>query len=842
MGRGLWKLNSSLLEEAEVRQSFEDFLQSQGSEMSAGSSDVQVFVRFRPTPHFAQDVIILDADNKAVDIHLRKDDKFGVVNNKRYDWSFKVDGVLHDASQATVYDGVAKSVVTRGLQGYNGTIMCYGQTGAGKTYTVTGATENYKNRGVIPRALQQVFKEIDEQSDRTVTVRISYLEIYNETLFDLLSTMPDVSASGTQMTIVDEPQGVSVKGLSLHHAADEEHALNLLFEGETNRIIGSHTLNKSSSRSHCIFTVHLESHSRTLSDAKYTVSKINLVDLAGSERLGKTRSEGQVLREATYINKSLSFLEQTIVALADRRDHVPFRQSKLTHALKDSIGGNCITVLVANIYGEAAQIDETLSTLRFASRMRCVPVETAVVERCDPVRVCKNLQREIEHLRRELAIHDTLSRRPPSSYEPFTDAQMAEIRAQVRRYLDGTLDEIDIVNLRQILEVFSQFKMILNQQEQAVESRLREKYTMIEKSDSAAIAAAQKAGVLDAADGHLVGEMDGSSFGIGAAPFSSKTNRSLSAKKSKGRKSKDPSSPTSRREGAASPAPAKELEATSPSKTMMSLSAQEPPNKEQQETTAMATQRSETAAKEEASRPGTPPPKAAAFEDFKVERGGELNRIFKENKSTLAKQRGKLKEVTQRINLIKKEIDTTSQNLNIAKLEREKQGAYISDEGQVIIDEQEFGWICRLKDLKKQYRADYDELQDLKAEVQYCQKLVDQCRQRLLTEFEIWYNESFVIPEDVQNSVKVSDPLRPSLIPVNKLLSLDEDEQERCDKLQREILMEPPGALPFNIARITTDRKHNYTRAQAQLTPAKKKAGIITSSVKSKPPSMLMAM
>ncbi|CAJ0963151.1 unnamed protein product [Ranitomeya imitator] len=203
----------------------------QGSEMSAGSSDVQVFVRFRPTPHFAQDVISVDADSKAVDIHLRKDDKFGVVNNKRYDWSFKVDGVLHDASQASVYHAVAKSVVTQGLQGYNGTIMCYGQTGAGKkTYTITGATENYKNRGVIPRALQQVFKEIDEQSDRTVTVRISYLEIYNETLFDLLSTMPDVPASGPQMAIVDEPQGVSVKGLSLHHAADEEHALNLLFE------------------------------------------------------------------------------------------------------------------------------------------------------------------------------------------------------------------------------------------------------------------------------------------------------------------------------------------------------------------------------------------------------------------------------------------------------------------------------------------------------------------------------------------------------------------------------------------------------------------------------------
>ncbi|XP_075704309.1 kinesin-like protein KIF9, partial [Rhinoderma darwinii] len=228
------------------------------SDMSAGSSDVRVFVRVRPTPHFAQEIIHLEEDNQLVDIHLRKDEKLGVVNNKRYDWSFKVDGILHNASQGSVYDTVAKSVVSRALQGYNGTILCYGQTGAGKTYTITGATENYKNRGLIPRALQQVYKEIAERSDETVTARISYLEIYNETLIDLLSSLPDVPAADTHMTIVDDPQGVFVKGLSLHRAADEEHALNLLFEGETNRIIGSHTLNKNSSRSHCIFTIHLE--------------------------------------------------------------------------------------------------------------------------------------------------------------------------------------------------------------------------------------------------------------------------------------------------------------------------------------------------------------------------------------------------------------------------------------------------------------------------------------------------------------------------------------------------------------------------------------------------------
>ncbi|XP_063780681.1 kinesin-like protein KIF9 isoform X2 [Pseudophryne corroboree] len=809
--------------------------------MGGESSDVRVFVRFRPTAHFAEEIIRPGEDSKTIDILLKKDEKLGVVNNKRYDWSFQVDGILQNASQEAVYDSVARSVVSRALQGYNGTIMCYGQTGAGKTHTITGTTENYKQRGIIPRALQQVYREIEEQSDSSVTVRISYLEIYNETLFDLLSTLPDVHVSGAQMSIIDDVQGVFVKGLSVHHAASEEHGLNLLFEGETNRIIGSHILNKTSSRSHCIFTIHLESHSRILSNAKYTVSKINLVDLAGSERLGKTGSEGQVLREATYINKSLSFLEQVIIALADQRDHVPFRQSKLTYALKDSLGGNCNTVLVANVYGEAAQIDETLSTLRFASRMKCIPAASAVIERYDPVRMTKNLQREIDHLRRELSLRDSLAKHAHVTYEPFSANQIAEINSQVQRYLDGTLEEIDIINLRQIQEIFSQFKLIVSRQEREVEARLRQKYTLIDKSDYAAISAVQKAGLADV-EIQLVGDVDGSSFGVGIAALSAKPSRNLSARKSKGRKGKDLSSPTSRREAAVSPA--LELESASPGRTVMStslreLDVKEAAGKEHQESHASDTQRSEPPGREERSRPGSPPPKSSAFEDFKTDRGSELNRIFKENKSILTDRRGRLKEITQRINIIKKEIDTTSRNLNVTKLEREKQGEYIDGQGQVIIDEQEFMLIVRLKDLKKQYRADYDELQDLKAEVQYCQKLVDQCRQRLLTEFEVWYNESFLIPEDVQNSVTLGGSLRPGMIPVNKLLSLGEDYQERYDKLQQELLMGIPDALPFHSARIRSDQKHNYSRAMAHLPSAKKKAGVITISVKNKPPSML---
>ena len=138
----------------------------------------------------------------------------------------------------------------------------------------------------------------------------------------------------------------------------------LYFQGESNRVIGHHKLNRYSSRSHCIFSIFIEAHSRTLSNAGYVMSRLNFVDLAGSERVGKTKCEGRTQVEALYINKSLTFLEQAVIALADlSREHIPFRQSKLTHVLKDSLGLGCQTVMIGNVWGEFSQLEETVSFL-----------------------------------------------------------------------------------------------------------------------------------------------------------------------------------------------------------------------------------------------------------------------------------------------------------------------------------------------------------------------------------------------------------------------------------------------------------------------------------------------
>ncbi|XP_039769928.1 kinesin-like protein KIF9 isoform X4 [Ornithorhynchus anatinus] len=398
--------------------------------MSTKSRKARAFVRVRPTDDFPHDVMRFGPDNKTLEIHVEKDSRRGVVNNQQTDWSFEMDGILHDASQDSVYGAVAEEAVAQAIEGYNGTIMCYGQTGAGKTYTMTGVTERYQDRGILPRALRQVFKTAEGHPSLSVGVRVSYLEIYNETLLDLLAGPP----AETRLTVTESPRGVFVKGLSVHPARHEEDAFDLLFQGEANRIVSSHTLNRNSSRSHCIFTIYLEAHSRDPSEERYVVSKINLVDLAGSERLGKTGSDGQVPKEATYINKSLTFLEQAVTALADRRrEHVPFRRCKLTHALKDSLGGNCNTVLVANVYGEAAQLEETLSSLRFASRMRAVATQPAANEKYHPERMVKNLEKELLVLREELAIQNTLANRKLIAYDPLNEAQIAEINAQVHR-------------------------------------------------------------------------------------------------------------------------------------------------------------------------------------------------------------------------------------------------------------------------------------------------------------------------------------------------------------------------------------------------------------------------
>lgn len=285
---------------------------------------------------------------------IPRDEVSGYINNQRENYEFKFNGVIGpDAKQDEVFERVASKVVLGALDGFNGTVFAYGQTGSGKTFTITGGAERYVDRGIIPRAISRIYSEVAKKADAQYAVHISYVEIYNDQGYDLLDpdhetkALEDLPRVGLQE---DDEGNIHLRNLSYHRAATEEEALNLLFLGDTNRAITETPMNMASSRSHCIFTMNLERREGGSDTVRR--AKINLVDLAGSERVSKTGVNGQILQEAKYINLSLHYLEQVVIALQERamgmaRPHIPYRNAMMTMMLKDSLGGNCKTVMVA---------------------------------------------------------------------------------------------------------------------------------------------------------------------------------------------------------------------------------------------------------------------------------------------------------------------------------------------------------------------------------------------------------------------------------------------------------------------------------------------------------------
>ena len=254
-----------------------------------------------------------------------------------YDWN---------STQRAVYDGTAFPIVESVLAGYNGTIFAYGQTGTGKTHTMTGVPDNPELRGITPNAFAHIFSAIASAQGEEYLVRASYMEIYNEEIRDLLG---DPRA---KLQLKESPDsGVFVKDLSVFVVKGTQEIDALMTRGAKNRVVGATHMNAQSSRSHSIFTITIES-SMPGPDGKPKIKagKLHLVDLAGSERQSKTGATGARLAEGAAINLSLSALGNVISALVDgKAQHIPYRDSKLTRLLQDSLGGNSKTVMVANL-------------------------------------------------------------------------------------------------------------------------------------------------------------------------------------------------------------------------------------------------------------------------------------------------------------------------------------------------------------------------------------------------------------------------------------------------------------------------------------------------------------
>lgn len=283
---------------------------------------------------------------------------------------FEFDRVFGpESTQEIVFEAVQPLIISV-LDGYNVCIFAYGQTGSGKTFTMEGYGDNI---GVSPRSIGELFKIIElNAEDWTYTVNFSMLEIYNESIRDLLNCSNDKDKLDVRQT----PEGNVVSGLTELIVTSPQQVLSLMFQGQSNRAVGAHDMNEHSSRSHSILT--LTCRGKNMRDGSSTFGKLHMIDLAGSERVSKTDASGDRLKEAQNINKSLSALGDVINALGNKKStHVPYRNSKLTFLLQDSLGGNSKVLMFVNISPSVYNVGESICSLNFAFRCRSVELGQA---------------------------------------------------------------------------------------------------------------------------------------------------------------------------------------------------------------------------------------------------------------------------------------------------------------------------------------------------------------------------------------------------------------------------------------------------------------------------------
>ncbi|CAO1416182.1 unnamed protein product [Diamesa serratosioi] len=359
--------------------------------------NVRVVVRIKPLENGAQNIVTLNKANRSVTI-LKPISNAGVTEPPKVYFFDNIFG--EDATQIDLYVDTAKPIVDKVLEGYNGTILAYGQTGTGKTYTMSGISESPQTKGIIPNTFAHIFGHICKaKENEKFLVRVSYMEIYNEEVRDLLGKEMNKNLEVKERSDI----GVFVKDLSgyvVHNADDLDNIMKL---GNKNRVVGATKMNLESSRSHAIFSITIESSITDDEGIQHVkMGKLQLVDLAGSERQSKTQATGIRLKEATKINLSLSVLGNVISALVDGKStHIPYRNSKLTRLLQDSLGGNSKTVMCASISSADSNYVETISTLRYAGRAKSIQNHAHVNDEPKDA-LLRHFQEEIEELKRQL--------------------------------------------------------------------------------------------------------------------------------------------------------------------------------------------------------------------------------------------------------------------------------------------------------------------------------------------------------------------------------------------------------------------------------------------------------
>lgn len=317
-----------------------------------------------------------------------------------------------DASQKSVYDACSQDMIVKLFEGYNTTVLAYGQTGSGKThsmgtsYQAGQAESDPALAGIIQRAVGDIFEEIQKRRhELEVRVRVAFVELYREQLYDLLSPKSHKKEDCVCDLREDPTRGVVIPGLTEEPVESLDHTMDVLTLGSTKRVTAATAMNNTSSRSHAIFTVFLNMIDQA---GQSTLSKFHLVDLAGSERAKKTKATGDRMKEGVAINQGLLALGNVIAALGEDRSgpscHVPYRNSKLTRLLQDSLGGNSYTLMLACVSPADSNIEETLNTLRYADRARKIKNKPIVnLDGADQTAEVQRLRLEIHELKLQMA-------------------------------------------------------------------------------------------------------------------------------------------------------------------------------------------------------------------------------------------------------------------------------------------------------------------------------------------------------------------------------------------------------------------------------------------------------
>ncbi|CAN6308312.1 unnamed protein product [Urochloa humidicola] len=375
--------------------------------------------------------------------------------------TFKFDRVFTPKDDQDVVYADASPLVTSVLDGYNVCIFAYGQTGTGKTFTMEG-TE--RNRGVNYRTLEELFKIAEERKESvTYDLSVSVLEVYNEQIRDLLATSPS-----KKLEIKQSSEGYPhVPGLVEAKVESIKEVWDVLQAGSNARAVGSNNVNEHSSRSHCMLCVMVRA--KNLLNGECTSSKLWLVDLAGSERLAKTDVQGERLKEAQNINRSLSALGDVISALAAKSSHIPYRNSKLTHLLQDSLGGDSKTLMFVQISPSDNDVSETLSSLTFAGRVRRVELGPAK-KQVDTAELQKTKQM-LERAKQEVRLKDDSLRKLEENL------QTLETKAKGKEQLCKNLQE-KVKDLESQLDSKAHSQITSEKQQLQLSRKLKEKEEM----------------------------------------------------------------------------------------------------------------------------------------------------------------------------------------------------------------------------------------------------------------------------------------------------------------------------------------------------------------------------